>query len=223
MNTRKLHLTILDDDKNFLEVLSMSLERYCLANTFSAEKEMNSFLMHYYTDAILLDLNLGETDGFQVCRSIRASNSRTPIFFFTNEMNRECISKGFESGGVDYFTKSMPIDELMTRVEQRVRLLSPKEEGEISFSDLKVNLKSKLAYMGSEEIKLTPKEYAILKTFLERPNQIISKQDMLAHLWEGTHVDANNIDTHMFNLRKKIKNSLAQISTEKGRGFVLRA
>ena len=220
----KYHITIIDNDYKYTAKLSQSLAPTFDFNSYYNPFEGLKYIESNHTDAVLLELELEGTHGFKICEEIKKSRPDLPILFLTNNHTLECLQKSFEIGGIDYFNKSLSTSEIKTRVYQRIRLyLSPKEEKKITCGDLGIDLIHNIAFHSDQELKLTSKEYELLKLFIEHPNKVLSKKEILECIWPNTHVDQNNIDTHLFNLRKKIKECTSHIICLKGRGFLLKA
>ncbi len=218
------HLTLIDDDRNFLQVLGIALGKKFSSTAFHTKDAALKFLRGNATDGILLDVHLEGVDGFEICHEIKTLDRELPVFFMTSDPNIDLIGSGFRSGGVDYFMKSTGIEELSSRILNRLEALGAdaKSANILCRGDLKIDLRSQLVFGNGREIKLTPKEYDILKIFMDCPGRLISKAQLLDLLWSDVHVDANNIDTHMYHLRKKLSGCVTSIQTRKGHGYLLR-
>lgn len=218
MIKHQLHLTMIDDDKNFLQALSFSLEDCFKISAFNEPKEALDFIKCNRPDGVLLDLHLKETDGFSICRAIKGIDTQIPVFFLTSDQEIKSIEEGFETGGIDYFTKNISMPELKARVQKRLqKTMCPI----LKFGEITMNLAAQRVTINKKEIVFTPKEYELLKVFMNRPNEILNKNELLTILWKDVHVDSNNIDTHMFHIRKKLKDSTTQIETRKTLGYIL--
>jgi DNA-binding response OmpR family regulator len=221
MKQTPLHITMIDNDLNFMKTLTFSLENDFRFTTFNEPKIALEFIQQNATDAVLLDLHLQETSGLTVCRQIKNLNVTLPVFFLTSDCNVSSISQGMAIGGTDFFNKSIPSEELTVRVKARLSLNNNSHL--LTCGELKLDLEACLLFINSKEVRLTPKEYDIIKVFMERPDVLITKADLLNLLWRDVYVDPNNIDTHMFHLRKKLIDSSTKIQTKKGLGYILRA
>lgn len=209
---------MIDDDINFLKVLSFSLEDSFKITSFNRPEMALEFLKSNTPDGILLDLHMEETDGFAICAAIKKINNQLPVFFLTSDQDIKSIEQGFETGGIDYFPKTISMPELKTRVQKR---LQKTMNLVLKFGELTMDLSAHQIFIKDEAVTFTPKEYDLLKVFMKRPNEVLSKNELLEILWKDIHVDANNIDTHMFHIRKKLKYSSTQIQTRKSLGYTL--
>ena len=218
------NITLLDDDRNFLQILSFAFEGFRL-NTFSNPLEALSSIKFSPPDAVILDLHMGDTDGFEVCKEIRKFDLKLPVFFLTSDSTLESINEGMDLGCVDYLSKSTPIQELKLRISHRVKAYKKGKPYQtiLEFGVLRMNVDSHSVTMNGSPIAFSPKEFEILKVFLEKPNKLLSKDELHKTLWRGVHVDSNNIDTHLFHMRKKIHGGPTQIQTLKGLGYILRS
>jgi two-component system, OmpR family, response regulator len=217
-----LKLTVIDDDRNFLQVISLMFEDFEV-KTFHCPKEGLAWIKESPPDAIVLDLHLQETDGFSVCKEIRQMGGEQPIFFLSCDVAITSIEQGYELGCVDYLSKGLPCDELRIRVIQRLLQLQNlrKDPNILNCGGLSMNLDLQSVSFEGRPLPLSPKELQLLKFFMVHQNKVITTPDLLTNLWSGVHVDPNNIDTHIFNLRKKLTFSSPRLETRKGLGYIL--
>lgn len=224
MSNPKYRITIVEDDKVYSEILKLALNATFSVNAFQCPEEGLNFIKTCATDAVLIDLDLDESNGYKLCEEIKQLKPEVAVFFLSKNSSVECIQRGFELGAIDYFAKSLSTSEIMTRAFQRIRLhFAPRIESKLECGDLRIDLSNNLAFHRNQELKLTSKEYELLKLFVENQNKVLSKKEILDCIWPNTHVDKNNIDTHLFNLRRKIKEGTSNIVCLKGRGFLLKA
>ncbi|HXH29332.1 MAG TPA: response regulator transcription factor [Bacteriovoracaceae bacterium] len=223
MKSQNSRLTIIDDDRRFLEVLSLSLRDDFIINAFYNHRNAVEFIKAHGTDAVLLDVHLDDTDGFSVCRKIKAVSHEIPVLFFTGDADVGLIDRGFEEGGIDLLSKNTSFQELTSRISNRIKHHPSKSVNQrLQCGDVELDPTTHLTYLKGAEISLTPKEFDLLKALMERPEKVFSKRELLALLWKDVVVDANNIDTHIFHLRHKIKGSDIKIENRKGFGYILR-
>lgn len=220
-----MHITIIDDNADLLEVLSSGLApRFQLA-TFLAAQAGLEFLRSHKTDAVVLDLHMpGDKNGFQIYDEIRKLNASLPVLFLTGDGALPLRVKGFEMGADDFIVKPVELDELAARIKNRVQLSKRTREGgkSIQYKDLVIDLDGHQVLLGNQPVKLTPKEYQLLVVLAQNPNKVIHKEDLITQLWKDVHVEVNNLDTHFSNLRRKLKPFSNHIKTLKNLGYVLR-
>ena len=153
-------------------------------------------------DLILLDIMLPGLDGFQVMEKIRETG--TPVIFLTAMGDVSDRVKGLKSGAEDYIVKPFEPLELLARIEIVLRRFN-REQKNLSFRDITVNMEERSVRRGSEIIDLTPKEYDLLVLFLKHQNVALSRDKILMDVWEcSANIEARTVDNHVQRLRKKL-------------------
>lgn len=185
-------------------------------------------------DLIILDIMLPDTNGLEVCKEIRKKNKTVPILFLTALDSSENIVLGLESGGDDYLVKPFKFIELVARIKSLLRRSGHSSETDNTetdhtntyhFSDLTVNDYSKKVTRGGAEISLTSTEYKLLLYFLNNPEKVISRAEILEAVWGVNYeLGTNVVDVYVNYLRKKMDNSddSKLIHTVIGMGYVLK-
>lgn len=186
-------------------------------------------------DLVILDIMLPEMNGLDVCKEIRKTNQSVPILFLTALGTSENIVLGLESGGDDYLVKPFKFIELVARVKSLLRrsnngpqeIAEPEPDNEyvFQFSDLMVNDYTKKVTRAGEDISLTSTEYKLLLYFLNNPEKVISRAEILDAVWGVNYeLGTNVVDVYVNYLRKKLDshddNKL--IHTVIGMGYVLK-
>ena len=159
-------------------------------------------------DLILLDVMLPRKDGFAVCRSLRASGSRTPIIILTARVQDSDKILGLELGADDYVTKPFNPAELLARVRAVLRRARGEAEPAAAWEhrDLRVDFVRLEAHRGGRPLALTPTEFRILRFMIDHRGQAITFDQLLAHVWgDGVFMSDRVIYTHINNLRQKIE------------------
>jgi DNA-binding response OmpR family regulator len=225
MNTTTPNLFLIDDDKNFMTVMSMMFENIFNVKTFHDPLDAIHTVKWQGPDAILLDMHIGGSNGLTVCQQLKSAAPDVPVFFFSSDTGTSCISRAFELGGVDYFSKSMPTEELVCRIKSRLkaRVNQSNEDHIVGCRNIQMDLRACEIKVEDRKIPLTPKEFDLFKVFMLNQNRVLSKTELLDILWKGVFVDANNIDTHMFHIRKKFYGIATGIECRKGQGYILRS
>ncbi|MFT3920517.1 response regulator transcription factor [Cloacibacterium sp.] len=196
-------------------------------NTGISMVEENDF------DLIILDIMLPGINGLDVCKEIRKNNKNIPILFLTALSSSENIVLGLESGGDDYLVKPFKFIELVARIKSLLRRshqnnLETTEvinENIYQFSDVTVNDYTKKVIRGGEEISLTSTEYKLLLYFLNNPEKVISRAEILDAVWGVNYeLGTNVVDVYVNYLRKKLDNQEENkiIHTVIGMGYVLK-
>jgi len=187
-------------------------------------------------DLVILDIMLPGMNGLEVCKEIRKTKTNVPILFLTALGTSENIVLGLESGGDDYLVKPFKFIELVARVKSLLRRSGNNNANEVEekdvqsehiyqFSDVSVNDYTKTVTRAGEEISLTSTEYKLLLYFLNNPEKVISRAEILEAVW-GVNYDmgTNVVDVYVNYLRKKIDNQEDNklIHTVIGMGYVLK-
>lgn len=224
MEKTRMHVTIIDDNKDLLEVLSSSLGDTFSLDTFSEPEKGLDFIRNNHTDAILLDLHIPGKDGFQVYEEVKKAKSNLPILFLTGDSDLDSRVKGLEIGADDFLIKPVATEELIARVKNRISLSKRNVQNNkvIKFKDLSIDLDGHQVILTGQSVRLTPKEYQLLLVLAQNPNRVIHKDDLIQMLWKDVHVEVNNLDTHFSNLRRKLRPFSGHIKTLKNLGYVLR-
>lgn len=224
MEKTRMHVTIIDDNKDLLDVLSSSLSDAFTLNTFSEAEKGLEFIRNNHTDAILLDLHIPGKDGFQVYEEVKRAKSNLPILFLTGDSDLDNRVKGLEIGADDFLIKPVATEELVARIKNRIVLSKRNVQNNklIKFKDLTIDLDGHQVMLVGQAVRLTPKEYQLLLVLAQNPNRVIHKDDLIQMLWKDVHVEVNNLDTHFSNLRRKLRPFSGHIKTLKNLGYVLR-
>ncbi|HLT22315.1 MAG TPA: response regulator transcription factor [Bacteriovoracaceae bacterium] len=224
MEKTRMHVTIIDDNKDLLEVLANSLSDTFSLNTFSEPEKGLEFIRNNHTDAILLDLHIPGKDGFQVYEEVKRAKSNLPILFLTGDSDLDNRVKGLEIGADDFLIKPVATEELIARIKNRISLSKRNVQNNkiIKFKDLTIDLDGHQVILTGQPVRLTPKEYQLLLVLAQNPNRVIHKDDLIQMLWKDVHVEVNNLDTHFSNLRRKLRPFSGHIKTLKNLGYVLR-
>ncbi len=172
-------------------------------------------------DLVILDLGLPGQDGFTVLRSLREARVQTPVIILTARDTVGDTVAGLEGGADDYMTKPFRFEELLARV--RLRLRGDDRAPEVTVlrsGELSLDLRTRRAQVRERTIDLTAREFVLLELFLRHPGQVLSREQILSHVW-GYDFDpgSNIVDVYVRALRKKL--GAATIGTIRGMGYRL--
>jgi two-component system response regulator MprA len=172
---------------------------------------------------VVLDLMLPGMDGLEVCRRLRWG-ANVPILMLTA---RDAVSDriaGLDSGADDYLVKPFDFDELLARIRALMRRMQPLGEGLLTCADLRLDTRTREAYRGERRIDLTTREFELLLLFLRHPRQVLTREQILDHIWNNIAVDSNAIEVHVGRLRDKLEAAGERrlIQTIRGAGYALR-
>ena len=222
-----MRVLLIEDDSATAQSIELMLKSASL-NVYTTDlgEEGIDLSKVYDYDIILLDLNLPDMSGFEVLRSVRRSQVKTPILILSGLAAVEDKIKGFGFGADDYLTKPFHKDELVSRIHAIVRRSKGHAQSVIEIDDLVINLDTKTTTVNGTPVHLTLKEYQMLELLSLRKGTTMSKEMFLNHLYGGMDEPAGKIiDVFMCKLRKKLANASGgkdYIETVWGRGYVMR-
>ena len=179
---------------------------------------------HY--DLLLLDLMLPGLDGLGIVRQARARGDATPILVLTARSEREKVIQLLNAGADDYLTKPFDLGELLARVKALIRRGKGVAHPVVAIGRLSINSIEQTVRRDSQLIDLSPTEYRIFEYLIFRPRAIVSKRELLEHLYDYRWEHHSNvIEAHVSNLRKKLRamGEEATVETLRGRGYRLYA
>jgi DNA-binding response OmpR family regulator len=157
-------------------------------------------------DLILLDVMLPGATGFDVCAAIRKSGATTPIILLTARTREEDKEHGLDVGADDYVTKPFSLRELRARIRAQLRRSGAAFERAIRFGDCELDLERAELRRGGARVELTAQEFRILQVFVRSSGRILSRDQVIDAAWgAGMSITDRAVDTHVFNLRRKIE------------------
>jgi two-component system OmpR family response regulator len=222
-------LLVADDDPNIVELLSASL-RYAgfevatAADGASALKTAKDF----EPDLIVLDVMMPGIDGFDVIRRLRSDGSRTPVLFLTARDATEDKVTGLTLGGDDYVTKPFSLEEAIARIRAILRRVGSTREiqppARLSFADIELDDDTHEVWKAGELVPLSPTEFKLLRYFLQNSGRVLSKAQILDHVWNYDFGgEANVVESYVSYLRRKVDTTEPRLlQTIRGVGYVLR-
>lgn len=223
-------ILIVDDERQLLVLLKEVFMKEGFNEIYEADNGIDAILSakENMPNLIILDVNLPDIDGYNVCQRIRSFSS-CPIIFLTAKSEDEEKIKGLEVGGDDYVTKPFNIKELVLRAKSQLRRSTPekniKKENIYTFGDVYINEDTGEIKKGEKQIILTAKEYALMLYLVKNKNKVFSKNSLCEEIW-GYEYDGNDntIMVHIRHLREKIEDNPSKpkyIKTLKGIGYKL--
>jgi two-component system OmpR family response regulator len=172
-------------------------------------------------DVILLDVMLPGFDGYEVCRRLRAQEVWSPTLMLTARDEIEDRIRGLDSGADDYLVKPFSSDELLARIRALVRRGAPPRPTQITAGELVLDPATRRVWRAEEELNLTAREYALLETLMRRAGEVLSRYELLEHVWDGSYENRSNvIEVYIGYLRDKLGRD--RIETVRGAGYRLR-
>ena len=222
-----LNILIVEDDVTIRELLSYNLKKnFKILEANSAEEAME-VCEHKNIHLILLDWMLPEMSGLSFLRTIKKqkNNSEIPVIFVTAREDEKDKIAGLTSGADDYITKPFSHLELLARVEAVLKRTYPNLYSDnLSYEDIKIDIKSHKVYRKNNFIKLSPKEYDLLVNFVINPKLVFSREQLLDKFWGlESDVELRTVDVHIRRLRKaiNIEHCKEIIRTVRSTGYAL--
>jgi two-component system OmpR family response regulator len=173
-------------------------------------------------DAIVLDVMLPGMSGFDTCRMLRSAGVWAPVLMLTARDAVEDRVAGLDAGADDYLTKPFSLVELFARLRALARRGGVERPTELTVGDLRLDPASRRVSRAGHEVQLSPKEFALLETFMRRPGQVLSRLQLLEHAWDFAYEQRSNvIDVYVGYLRQKLGRDLFE--TVRGAGYRLTA
>ena len=172
-------------------------------------------------DLLILDLGLPRADGFEVLAEIRGRGERLPVIILTARDELDSTVRGFDSGADDYLTKPFQFDELLARVRARLRDPGPAEASELRAGGVVLDLLTRQARVGGNEVALSSREFALAQTLMAHPGAVLSREQLLSRVWGYTFDGGSNVvEVYIRYLRRKL--GADTIETVRGSGYRFR-
>ena len=172
-------------------------------------------------DVVVLDVMIPPPDGFEVCRQMRAAGRWSPVVLLTARDAVDDRVRGLDAGADDYLTKPFAVSELLARLRALTRRRLGERPVELRAGDITLDTARHEVRRGVEVVDLSPKEFALLELFLRRPGDVLSRTDILEHVWDFAYDGASNVvDVYVGYLRRKLGSDL--VETVRGVGYRFR-
>ena len=221
-----MKILLVEDEERLASFIrkGISAEGYEVEVAYDGRTGLSLFRRDEY-DLIVLDVNLPQLNGFELCRLIRSENETVPVLMLTALDSLADKSDGFNAGADDYLAKPFEFQELLMRLRALTRRNGSRQKQVISLADLELNLDTKTVTRGGKRIDLTTREYALLEYLMLNKGKTISRVDISERVW-SLNFDSNTnvIDVYISYLRKKIDKDFSPrlLHTVVGMGYVLR-
>ena len=224
-----MRILVVEDEEKLAQSLKTGLEKNgyavdVLTNGGEAFKRIS--LNHIDYDLIILDLMLPDMDGFSITKTLRARNITTPIIILTARNETDIKVELLLSGADDYIVKPFSFEELLARITTVFRRPQNVLPTILSVHDVELNSTTLKVNKAGKEVPLTLKEFMLLEHFMRNPDKVISREELLSHLWDFNYSSFSNVvDVHVKNLRKKLDWGTAQgiLETVRGIGYRLKS
>jgi two-component system KDP operon response regulator KdpE len=227
MNAAGLKVLVIDDEPPIRKLLKMGLttQGYQVLEAPSGKAALN--LMDEQPGLVILDLGLPDIQGHELLRMIRARNESVPIVVLSSRGDEAGKVQALDFGADDYVTKPFGMDELLARMRAALRhqLQSHGERPIFKTGELSVDLVRRIVKLGDADVKLSPKEYDLLRVLVQHAGKVLTHKFLLGELWDEL-TDAQYLRVYVRQLRQKIESDPERpqyVLTETGVGYRLRA
>lgn len=219
-------ILIIEDEENMVEGLRFNLEArdYRVLAALDGETGLKKASIHD-PDLIILDLMLPGINGYEVCKRLKELKPDLPIIMLTAKSQESDIITGLDLGADDYITKPFSILELLARINALLRRSNPNSiiPEVVQLGNIEINFKKYTATRAGKSLKLSPREFEILRYLLEKKGEVVTRDDLLNDVWGYESFPyTRTIDAHISTLRKKIENrpeKPEKIITVHGKGY----
>lgn len=208
-----MKILLVEDDEPTAWALNQALNSYQYVVTIATDGQIGLKLAQAFTyDLLLLDVMLPKIDGITLCRQLRSQGDQSPILLLTALDNNSDRVMGLDAGADDYIVKPFDLEELMARIRALLRRPNSTLPSILTWGKLRFDISTNEVSYGETIIRLTPKEYHLIKLFLLNPQRIFSRSVILDRLWSDQESPGEEtITTHVKNLRQKLKAAGASV------------
>ncbi len=220
-------ILIVDDEPNIRDLLTTTLrfQGFAVQSVSNGAGTISAVLAEE-PDLIVLDVMLPDMNGFSVTKRLRSAGYTSPILFLTAKDDTQDKITGLTVGGDDYVTKPFSLDEIVARINAILRrTMAKEEEAMIIAGEITMDQDTHEVKVGENTLDLSPTEFKLLRYMMLNPNRVLSKSQILDHVWEyDFNGDAGIVESYISYLRRKIDPIASEplIQTKRGFGYMLR-
>ena len=219
-------LLLVDDEDNLRSMLEAALRHqgFDVVPVANGRDALDAVAVEH-PDLIVLDVLLPDLDGFEVCRRLRTNGTRIPVLFLTARDGTEDKVRGLTLGADDYLVKPFSLEELVARINAVLRRAGvARTDAQLRCGDLEMDDDAHRVRRGGVDIALSPTEYNLLRYLLINRNRVVSKAQILDHVWQYDFGgDGGVVETYIGYLRKKLDTTAPRlIHTIRGVGYTIR-
>jgi two-component system OmpR family response regulator len=230
MTAPEARLLVVDDEPGIVELLSVSLRfaGFEVATATTGADALNK-VRELAPDLLVLDVMMPGLDGFAVAQQLRSAGNPVPVLFLTAKDATEDRVQGLTIGGDDYVTKPFSLEEVVARIRAVLRrtkgsAVAATPSARLSYADLVLDDDTHEVWKGDREVELSPTEFNLLRYLLQNPGRVLSKRQILEHVWNYDFGgDGNVVESYVSYLRRKVDTDEPRLlHTVRGVGYVLR-
>lgn len=220
-----MKILVVEDEVKLAQSLKKGLENkgFAVDMVYNGQEAMDTIeISHDDYDLVILDFMLPDKNGIEICRSARSQGLTIPIIMLTAKDSVSDRVMGLDSGADDYLIKPFDFEELVARVKTLLRRPSQVCLTKFQSGNLTLDPTSQKVFLSGKEVKLTPKEFALLEYFMRNTGMVLTREMILSHIWDQSFDSFSNvIDVHIAGLKKKLrqKSDEKYIETVRGSGY----
>jgi two-component system OmpR family response regulator len=218
-----MRILIVEDDAMLAEAVTRALKQSAhMVQHAATGLEADRALSDNEYDLVLLDVGLPQLDGFEVLKRLRMRRSKVPVLMLTVHDTVEDRVAGLDLGADDYLTKPFELSELEARVRALIRRAHASASAELVHGPLRLDTVGRRLFCNDQPVDLSARELAVIELLLLREGRVVTKQQMVDHLygWEDSST-SNAVEVFVYRLRKKLENSGVEIRTVRGMGYLI--
>lgn len=220
-----MRILIVEDDPEVADLLVRTIRKTAWAPDVvgTGREALEALAINEY-DVVVLDLNLPDMSGVDVCRRWREDGGNTPILMLTARAGLNDRVNGLDAGADDYLPKPFAVEELLARLRALIRRPPSTLAPRLAIADLELDPNTRIVHRASKPIRLTAREYGLLEYLLRNPRRVVSRAQILEHVWDDNFDPvANAVDVLVGRVRRKVTPSGANqlIHTVRGGGYML--
>jgi DNA-binding response OmpR family regulator len=220
-----MRILIVEDEPGVASFVEQGLmEAGYVVNVTRDGSEGLEYALAYEYDAIVLDIMLPKMNGLDMLKEIRSNRVKSPVLLLTARDGIEDRVHGLDVGADDYLVKPFAFPELLARIRALLRRPPLQVGGNLQINDLEMDILKRTVRRAGKLIDLSPREFALLELLLRHPNQVLSRTQILEHVWDfDFYSDTNVVDVYIGYLRRKLDREAGRplIHTVRGVGFFL--
>ena len=219
-----MRLLVVEDEKDVANALQIGLSRdgYAVDVAENGKMALEALAVNDY-DLLVLDLNLPDMDGLVICSLSREKSPSLLILILTARGKQKDVITGLDNGADDYLIKPFHLQELLARIRALLRRDMRVREPILKIQDISLDPVEKVVWKSAHRIQLTRKEFGIMEYLMRRPNEVVSQEELLEHVWGTmTNIFSNTVRVHIQSLREKLEDNSATpryIETIIGTGY----
>lgn len=216
-----MRILLIEDEKNLARLIKRGLEeeKFIVDIVYDGESGVD-FAKNNEYDLIIADIMIPKLDGFGVVQKLRVNEIKTPIIILTAKDSLKDKIRGLETGADDYVTKPFEFEELLARIRAVIRRNKEIRSSAVNIGDIYVDFGKGFVKKGDREIRLSPKEYALLRYLVLNKGRVVSREKIINALYDFEELNSNAVEVLVNRLRSKIDQEHRYIKTVKGLGYI---